>query len=384
MIELSTRLLFLRQVDNCISACEDEDTAKEIFEIIGKQLQLRNEDKIPFAYLGLTVDFNGVDIEQSSTHIMISCQNYIERMLRAHSWESAPTKPYDYSDGKSPTPLPPTAIHHVFTQSGPPEGTAAAYALELKHGFAYRTLLGEMMYAYVTCRPDIGYAITTMSKFSTMPSTLHFHYLKYIAKYLRLTKDWGIRYKRTTERPTLDPPTYCNDVTLDENLPKFPVDINQPTLIAFVDAAYANDPRKRRSTTGFVFTYCGGAIVYRSKTQPIVALSSTEAEFIAAVACAKIARYLQSILTELGFHSANPTPIYEDNASTIMIINARVPTERTRHIDVRYFAIQDWKEEGSIEMLHIPGVINPADDLTKPLGWVLHARHARRFMGHYT
>ena len=66
-----------------------------------------------------------------------------------------------------------------------------------------------------------------------------------------------------------------------------------------------------------------------------------------------------------------------------MIINAHVPTERTRHIDVRYFAIQDWKEEGSIEMLHIPGVINPADDLTKPLGWVLHAQHAQRFMGHY-
>ena len=56
-----------------------------------------------------------------------------------------------------------------------------------------------------------------------------------------------------------------------------------------------------------------------------------------------------------------------------MIINACVPTERTCHIDVQYFAIQDWKEDGSIEILHIPGVINPADDLTKPLGWVLHA-----------
>lgn len=69
----------------------------------------------------------------------------------------------------------------------------------------------------------------------------------------------------------------------------------------------------------------------------------------------------------------NPTPIYEDNASTIMIINVCVPTERTGHIDVQHFAIQDWNEDGSIEILHIPGGINPPDDLTKPLGWVLQA-----------
>ena len=69
--------------------------------------------------------------------------------------------------------------------------------------------------------------------------------------------------------------------------------------------------------------------------------------------------------------------------SAIKMINARVPTERSRHIDIQHFAIQDWKEAGDIVMRHIPGILNPADDLTKPLGWVLHARHARRIMGHY-
>ena len=78
-----------------------------------------------------------------------------------------------------------------------------------------------------------------------------------------------------------------------------------------------------------------------------------------------------------------PTHIYEDNMAAIKIVNARRPTERSRHIDVQYFAIQDWKEAGHLIMHHIPGIINPADDLTKPLGWVLHSRHARRFMGHH-
>ena len=89
------------------------------------------------------------------------------------------------------------------------------------------------------------------------------------------------------------------------------------------------------------------------------------------------------MLTELGFLQLKPTRIFEDNASTIKIVNARVPTERTRHIYIRFFAIQAWKEQGDVILLHIPGVINPSDDLTKPLGWVLHSRHAPRLMGHY-
>ena len=94
--------------------------------------------------------------------------------------------------------------------------------------------------------------------------------------------------------------------------------------------------------------------------------------------------YLRSTLDKLGFGCTKRTKIYEDNASIIMIVNYQVPTEHARHIYVQYFAIQDWKEWGCIQLIHIPSVINPADDLTKPLGWVLlHSRHCRQFMRHY-
>ena len=129
-------------------------------------------------------------------------------------------------------------------------------------------------------------------------------------------------------------------------------------------------------------THCGGAIVYQSKAQSITALSSTEAKLIAAVTAAKKIKYIQSVLDELGIPESGPTPIYEDNKPAIKIINANKPTGRSRHIDIRFFAIQDWKDDGHITMKHIPGIINPADDLTKPLGYVLHARHARYMMGH--
>ena len=95
-----------------------------------------------------------------------------------------------------------------------------------------------MMYAYVTCRPDIGYAINTMSKFSTKPSKYHDEVRKGIAKYLRETKGWGIKFTRSVVRNDLSPATLKSDVVPDENIPPFPVDTNQPKLMAFVDAAF--------------------------------------------------------------------------------------------------------------------------------------------------
>ena len=166
-------------------------------------------------------------------------------------------------------------------------------------------------------------------------------------------------------------------------LPPFPTTGKEARLIAFFDAAHGNDLRNRRSTTGYAFVLSGGVISYRCKTQSITATSSTEAEFLAAVLTAKQAKYLRSILKELGFEQSGPTTLYCDNQSAINMVNARVPTERSRHIDIQHFAMQDWKEAGDIIMSFIPGIINPSDDLTKPLGWILHTRHARRIMGHY-
>ena len=67
--------------------------------------------------------------------------------------------------------------------------------------------------------------------------------------------------------------------------------------------------KKRRSTTGYVLTFCGGAVLYRSKTQSLTALSSTEAEFIAAVDAAKAVLYVRSILKQMGFKQKGPTKI---------------------------------------------------------------------------
>jgi hypothetical protein len=108
----------------------------------------------------------------------------------------------------------------------------------------------------------------------------------------------------------------------------------------FVDATHGNDLHKRRSTTGLVFTYCGGAVLYRSKNQTLTAGSSTESEFITA---AKLARYLRTVLKQLGFPQTKPTVILIDNLSDLKIINDNTsPPDQTHHMDLHFFAIQDW------------------------------------------
>ena len=82
------------------------------------------------------------------------------------------------------------------------------------------------------------------------------------------------------------------------------------------------------------------------------------------------------ILKQLGYEQNKPTPIRIDNLSALQIINNNnSPTEQSHHLDIHYFTIQDWREAGDIIMELIPGVLNPSNNMTKPLGYVLHARH---------
>jgi len=369
-----TKMLLLRQVDDFAVACPTEDIAKRLCAQIGKALQSPSEDAPPFKHLGLIKDFNGLDVAQCSDAIKLSCEKCIDRVLTTHGW----SKPPPPVPSKPSAPLPVDAVTSICAHPGPPENTAEHAAPAAKHGFAYRTLLGELLCACVACRPDIGHATIALSKFSMCPHDHHFAMLKKVAKCLRAAKDWGIIYRWSQPDTSLPPSNFIRSA-MDPQLPEFPaVDTQEP--VAFLDAAHANDLRNRRSTAGHAFPLCSGAVSYRCKTQPITATSSTEAEFLAAVAAAKHARHMRAIMTDLGFPPKGP--MHCDNQSAINVINARVLTERSRHIDIQHFATQDWKESGAIVMEFISGVINPSDDLTKPLGWVLHDRHARQIMGH--
>ena len=91
--------------------------------------------------------------------------------------------------------------------------------------------------------------------------------------------------------------------------------------------------------------------------------------------------YNKRIFSEVA--SVNDTKDPNVRFLKMMINDNTFPTERARHIDVRYFQLQDWRIDGDIIMVHIKGILNISDAETKPLGFVLHSRHCRRMMGHY-
>lgn len=376
-----TPVFLLCQVDDFALAAPGEATAKAIFDEIGSLLQLPSESKPPFSYLGPLDDFNGIDVDQFNDRIVIHCTSYIQRLLRTHGWENSSVKESKSTRHINCSPLLPGSLSELYASVGPPENTPEHQTLVDEFEFSYCTLLGELLYAYVTCRPDIGYVIT-LSKFANCPSAFHFKCLHSVAKYLRCTISWGIHFHRDGRIDSFLPCT-VPAIPIDSSLPQFPALQPGFQLTGFIDAAHANDLRKRRSTTGYAFIMAGGCVSYRCKTQPLVATSSTEAEFYAAVTAAKHARYLRAILHDLKFAQAVPTPLYCNNESAINMVNAKIPTDRSRHIAIQFFAIQQWKEHGDIVLRHIPGVINPSDDLTKPLGWIVHARHCHRLMGHF-
>ena len=281
-------VLLLHQVDDFALACPDEVLAKCIYDIIGRHLMLAHEMEPPFKYYGILEEYNGITIMQSRDSITLSCPQYIDHVLKTHGW-SAPNANEHLSS--KPTPMANNVLPQLYKEVGPSEGMVEHAKLASDQGFSFRMVLGELLYAYITCRPDIGYAITMLSKFSLAPHKTHYAALKNVACYLHATKNWGIMYHKSHPDPSL-PAQETTPIPKSDNLPDFPLPNKPGHLTCFIDAAHANDLHNCHSTTGYAFILCGGAVSYQMKMQSITATSSTEAEFLAAVLAVKHAKYL--------------------------------------------------------------------------------------------
>ena len=206
----------------------------------------------------------------------------------------------------------------------PKEGTKEHDGLlQENQKFSHGASLGEMMFACVSCRPDVGHAVTLMSKCGHNPSAFHCNCSKLIAEHPGCTKDWGITHHQKGESqkvPCLPIPTVPK---ADRALPRHPTDTTDAKLMHFVDV---NDPSKRQSATRCATTHCGGATLHQSKVQSITASSSTEAEPTAVVTTVKNVECIWSVMMELEMPKPEPTPACKDNQLAIKMINASEPT----------------------------------------------------------
>ena len=118
--------------------------------------------------------------------------------------------------------------------------------------------------------------------------------------------------------------------------------------MAFTDNDYAGDLDDRRSTSGFVFMLGSGAVSWSLKKQSVVALYTTEAEYIAATLCACRCVWLRRVLEKLGVEEKTGTVIMCDNNSTIQLSKNPVFHGKSKHIDVRFHFLRDLVNDGVI------------------------------------
>jgi hypothetical protein len=213
----------------------------------------------------------------------------------------------------------------------------------------FMELTGTLQYAATGTRPDISHAVHYLTSNMSAPTVRHMQAAERVLRYLAGTKSVGLVFgSRTPAAERLQEPTTM-------------------TCSAFADADWAGDRSDRKSTTGWVAMVNGDPISWRCKKQPVVALSTCEAELYAEAAAVQEVQWLRGALAELGIDAPGPSIISGDNQSTITISKNGVKTERTKHVDVKYHFVTNAINDEQIELRWVPTKQQQADILTKAL-----------------
>ena len=362
-------ILILRQVDDFLIAAKNIETCQRIRHDI-QQLM-----KNPLNDLGIIKRFNGIDTVQTKHYIKIHGATYITKIIEHHGWQNEKA-------ANLPIPMRTDSAYQAQIQleEGPTDPQAQK-ELEKQMGFNYRQAIGELIFAMTICRIDISIAVIILSQYSHNPAKIHYQALKAVFVYLNATKEDGIYYWRPAPRDDLPDIPLPNTISESTALQHY-LNFQQSTdLKGATDATWASDRKHRKSMGGVVFMLAGGAVYYRSRLHPTIALSSTESEFASMVDAGKAALYLRSILEEIGIKQIHPTPILIDNQGAQLMANAQRPTRRTRHVECNQFVILEWTENEQITYEPCKSEHNISDSLSKPTARIKHYIHHDIMMG---
>ncbi|KAH9771353.1 Integrase catalytic domain-containing protein [Citrus sinensis] len=311
-------IYLLLYVDDMLIASKSKDEIEKLKTQLNQEFEMKD--------LGEAKKILGMEIcrDRARGKVSLSQKQYLKKVLQQFGMTEQ-TKPVS-------TPL---ASHFkLSTQLSPSTDAEREYMLQV----LYSNAVGSLMYAMVCTRPDISHAVGIVSRYMHNPGKGHWQTVKWILRYIQKTMDVGLLFER--------------DDTLGQG------------VIGYVDYDYVGDLDKRRSTTGYVFTFAGGPISWKSTLQSTVALSTTEAEYMAITEAVKEAIWLQGLLENLGLTQEHIN-VYCDSQSAIHLTKNQVYHARTKHIDVRFHFVREIVDDGKILLQKIKTAENPADMLTK-------------------
>lgn len=303
----------LVHVDDMLVATNDETFREALMKSIGKEFELKD--------LGQVKHYLGIEVERTNHgEFLMSQTAFIDKIVKEAGLEEAKTM-------KNPIDL------GYFKLNGTP----------LESNEEYRTLIGMLLYLSTNTRPDIAASVSILSQKVSQPRDVDLTQVKRLIRYIKGTRGRKLRLN---------------------------VKGKSKILQVYSDANWAEDTSDRKSNTGFICKFNGGIISWCCRKQNVVALSSTEAEYVALTETCKEVVWLQEVSKcfDIDENVFGRVKVFTDNQSCMAIVKNENFSNRTKHIDTRYHYIRSLVAEGRIYLEYVPTEMNVADLLTKPLG----------------
>jgi hypothetical protein len=314
------RVIVSVYVDDIIICAPTIEKITEVKRLLASEYEVKDEGELHYI-LGLCVSR-----DWDKRTIKISQAAYIDRLLA--DFEMTHAKPL-------PTPMIDMTQSHDLSKR-----------LDDRKAILYRSAIGKLNWLVRGSRPDLGYVLSVLAANLQSPEERHWANLKRVLRYVAGTRTIGIT-------------------------------VGAGTIVGFADADYASAPDcGRRSTSGYMF-HIGGPVSWSSKRQDVVALSSTEAEYMAIGHAGKEAKWLTALCAEMGFSIPSPMTIMVDNMSAIALTKNDAYHAKTKHIDVRHHWIREALRTGQFGIQHVPTEGQCADVMTKVLKLGQHQRIMR-------
>jgi hypothetical protein len=206
----------------------------------------------------------------------------------------------------------------------------------------YINAVGSLMYLATMTRPDIAYTVGVLARFNSNPGQAHWNAVKHLFRYLKGTVDLKLEYGP--------------DNTIGSEM-----------FATYSDADHGGNKDNGKSTTGYMVKLGSGVVAWKSKLQPVVTRSTTEAEYIAGGAAGTEICWMQNVLKEMGYTPSAPAKLYVDNQSAISVAKNPEHHGRMKHLDLCFYWLRDQVDMKKIIPIYLKTEDMPADLLTKAL-----------------